>query len=160
MDRRRFRSAIDDRDPHQQIFGIGFRVFDEDVEVAIAVEHAGVDQLELRIAAAAAPILLDERGVGEFRVRILVEHPHERVGRRRVEVEVVLLDVLAVVALVAREAEHPLLQDRIASIPQREREAHLLMTIADARDAVLIPPVRPRSRMIVRQIPHAAPSAL
>ena len=39
------------------------------------------------------------------------------------QIEVALLDVLAVVALVAGEAEHPLLQDRITCVPEREREA-------------------------------------
>ena len=47
---------------------------------------------------------------------------YEWVGRA-VEVEVVLLDVLAVVALAVGEAEQPFLQDRILAVPQREREA-------------------------------------
>jgi hypothetical protein len=41
------------------------------------------------------------------------------------DVEVVLLDVLAVVALAIGEAVEPLLQDRVALVPQREGEASL-----------------------------------
>ena len=48
---------------------------------------------------------------------------HVRVSRRAVEVEVVLLDVLAVVAFAVREPEEPLLQDRIPAVPQGEGEA-------------------------------------
>src|SRR5262249_8861269 len=72
--------------------------------------------------------------------------------RRGVEVEVVLLHVLAVIAFVARQAEEAFLQDWIASVPQREREAQLLPTIADAGEAVLVPAIRARSRVIVREI--------
>jgi hypothetical protein len=53
------------------------------------------------------------------------------VGRRAVEVEVVLLDVLAVVAFTVREAEKPLLQDRVFAVPQDEGEAEPLLVIGD-----------------------------
>ena len=43
--------------------------------------------------------------------------------RRAVEIEVVLFDVLAVIAFVAGQAEEPLLEDRVLFIPQREGEA-------------------------------------
>ena len=38
----------------------------------------------------------------------------------RVEVEVVLLHVLAVIALVARQAENPFFQDGVALVPQSQ----------------------------------------
>jgi len=44
------------------------------------------------------------------------------VRRRAVEVEVVLLDVLAVVALVAGDAEQALLEDGVAAVPEGQRE--------------------------------------
>ena len=53
----------------------------------------------------------------DMRLRILVEVPHLGVGRRGVEVEVVLLHVLAVIALGVREPEGPLLEDRIRAVP-------------------------------------------
>src|SRR5690242_6327829 len=72
--------------------------------------------------------------------------------RRAVEVVVALLHVFAMVAFVAGEAEQPLLQDRVAAIPEREREADALMAIADAGKPILIPAVRIGSREIVREI--------
>ena len=61
--------------------------------------------------------------VRKRRLRILVEHPHVRMRRRAVDEVVELLDVLAVVALRVVEAEQALLQDRVAPVPERRREA-------------------------------------
>jgi hypothetical protein len=54
------------------------------------------------------------------------------VGRRRVEIEVVLLDVLAVIAFAVGEAEQTFLENGIASVPEREREAEQLPIVGDA----------------------------
>ena len=89
----------------------------------------------------AAAVVLDEVGVGEGRLRVLVEVLHVRVRRRGVEVEVVLLDVLAVVALAVGQAEQPLLEDRVLAVPQGQREAELLLVVGDAGEAVLAPAV-------------------
>jgi hypothetical protein len=69
----------------------------------------------------------------------------------RVEVVPVLLGVLAVVALAPGEPEDPLLEDRIATVPEREREAQRLTVVADPAQAVLVPPVGARARMVVRE---------
>ena len=132
--------------------GAGLRVLDEHVEVAVVVEDAGVEQLVLRIAARAPAVLRDEILVRKGPLRILVEHPHVRVARNVVEVEVALLHVLAVVALVPREAEQALLEDRVRAVPQREREAQPLPVVADAGDAVLAPAIGARARVVVRQV--------
>ena len=79
-----------------------------------------------------------ELAVRKRRLRVLVEQAHVRVGRRVVDVEVVLLHVLAVIALVRVDAEQPLLQVRIALVPERGREAQQLVAVADA------PRCRPR----------------
>src|SRR5262245_6731181 len=69
-----------------------------------------------------------------------------------VEVVVALLDVLAVIAFVVGQAKQPLLQDRIATVPQRQGEAEPQAVIGNAGDAVLAPPVRARPRLIVRTV--------
>ena len=69
-----------------------------------------------------------------------------------VQIVVALLNVLAMIALVARQAEEPLFQDRIAPIPHGDGEADVLMPVADSRDTVLVPPVGSGSRVIVRKI--------
>src|SRR5262249_22696164 len=76
---------------------------------------------------------------------------HVGVRRRRVEVVVALLHVLAVVALRAREAEETLLQDRVPAVPERDREAHVLVTVGEAHQAVLAPAVCARPGVLVRK---------
>ena len=43
--------AVDRGDADENVVGIGLGVFDKDVEVAVLVEDAGVDQLEFRLTA-------------------------------------------------------------------------------------------------------------
>ena len=75
----------------------------------------------------------DQPAVGKLGLRILVEELHVRVRRRVVEVEVVLLDVLAVVALDGREAEQPLLQDGVVAVPEGGGEDEELIAVAECR---------------------------
>ena len=132
--------------------GVALAYSIDDVEVAVLVEDAGVEQLELGPLSAAAPVLLDQPPVGELGLRVLVEELHVGVRRRVVEVEVVLLDVLAVVALVGRQAEEPLLEDRIAAVPEGGGEAQELVAVADAGDAVLAPAIGLAAGQVVRQV--------
>src|SRR5262249_29158132 len=75
--------------------------------------------------------------------------------------EVVLLDVLAVVAFAVRQPEQPLLQDRVAPVPERDGEAQVLRAIAEAADAVLVPAVGAAARVVVRAVlPRAAVGAV
>ena len=97
-------------DLHEKVFRGVLRVFDEDVEVAVVVEDPGVDQLVLGLGLAARPVGGEQVVVGELALRVLVEHLQVRRRRRRVEVVVALLDVLAVVALGVGQAEEPLLE--------------------------------------------------
>src|SRR6185503_6528672 len=168
---RRVRSAIDRGDPDQDVVGRGLRVLDEDVEVAVLVEDPGVEQLELRIGAAAPRRFRSQLRVGKRRLRILVERLHVGVRRRAVEIEVVLLDVLAVIPLRPRQAEEALLDRLVASVPQRQREADVLVAIADPGDAVFVPAIGARARLFVGEVvpgiavravvfAHRAPRAL
>ena len=72
--------------------------------------------------------------------------------RRAVEVEVVLLHILAVIALRIGQAEQPFLQDRVLAVPQGEREAEDLPVVADAAEPVLAPAIGPRPRLVVREV--------
>jgi hypothetical protein len=76
---------------------------------------------------------------------------------RGVEVEVVLLDVLAVVALGGHHAEEPLLQDRVALVPEGQGEDEDLVTVADGGQAVLAPAVGLAAREVVREVVPRAP---
>ena len=153
----RVRPPVGCRDPHEDVFRTGFGVLHEDVEVAVVIEDAGVEQFILHLVAGAAAVRLHQVGVGIGRLRVLVEVLHVRVGRRAVEVEVVLLHVLAVVALAVGEPEEPLLEDRILAVPQGQREAEALFVIGNAGDAVLAPAVGARAGLIVgEEVPGVA----
>ena len=56
------------------------------------------------------------------------------------------------VALGAGQAEQPLLEDRVAPVPQREREAQPALAVADAEQAVLAPAVGAAARVVVREV--------
>jgi hypothetical protein len=101
---------------------------------------------------AAAAVLLDQLFVRELGERVFVERLHVGMRRRAVEVVVQLLHVLAVVALVAREPEEPLLEDGVLAVPQRERQAQPSLAVAEAQQAVLAPAVGAAARVVVRQV--------
>lgn len=146
------RAAVVRGDLDQQVLGARLGVLDEHVEVAVLVEDAGVEEFVLEVTAPTGLVGGLEVLVRELRLRVFVEVLHVRVRGRAVEVEVVLLDVLAVVSLGVGEAEHPLLEDRVAAVPQREREAQPLLVVADARDAVLAPAVGARACLVVGEV--------
>src|SRR5207249_689950 len=157
VERRRVRTAVGDRHADQNIVGRGLRVLDGDVEITTVVEDARVDQLELRVPLPAAPALLDQPRIRVLALRILVERPQIGAGGRRVEVEVALLHVLAVIALGTGEAEEPLLEDGVATVPERDREAEPAFAVGDPEEPVFAPAVRAAPRVVVRQVVPARP---
>src|SRR5215468_4991150 len=60
-----------------------------------------------------------------------------RMAGHGVEIPPILLDVLAVVSLRARQPEGALLQDRVAPVPQRQPQAQALLDVAEPGQAVL-----------------------
>src|SRR5215467_13718196 len=118
-----FRAVVCDGDADAEVLGRCLRVLDEDIEVPIVSEHAGVEQLVLELRSRAALVGRHQIVVGVSALRILVEVLHVRMGWGAVEVEVVLLDVLAVVSLTVGEAEETLLENGIFFIPQSQGEA-------------------------------------
>jgi hypothetical protein len=73
-------------------------------------------------------------------------------GWRAIEVEVILLDVLAVIALAIGQAKKAFLYDRIFAVPQRHRKAQQLLIVRYSGEPVLAPTVRPRTRLIMAEI--------
>jgi len=67
-------------------------------------------------------------GRGKPAGRYLVEVLHIGMGRRAVQVEVVLLDVLAVIPLGVGQPEQPLLEDRVLPVPEGDGETELLLS--------------------------------
>src|SRR3954464_13239300 len=73
-------------------------------------------------------------------------------GRSAVEVEVVLLDILAVITLAVRHTKESFLQDGIAPIPHSDREAELLLIVRDSGEPILPPTVGTRAGLIMREV--------
>ena len=144
--------AVVHGDAAEDVLRCRLRVLDLDVEVVVVVEDAGVEQLVLQLMPRPGSVRGDEVVVRELLLRVLVEIALVAVRRDVVDVEVVLLDVLAVVALDVRQAEQALLQDRVALVPQRDRQAQPLLVVADPGDAVLAPPVRAGPRLVMAEV--------
>src|SRR4051794_11430555 len=73
-------------------------------------------------------------------------------GGHVVDVEVVLLHVLAVVALGVGQPEQPLLEDRVVPVPQTQGETHQPLVVADAREPVLTPAVGARAGLVMGEV--------
>ena len=148
----RLRPAVVHGDANENVLRALLRVLHEHVEVPIVVEGARVEQLVLELLPRSPAVRLDQVPVGILPLRVLVEVLHVRVGGRAVDVEVVLLDVLAVVRLTVGEPEQALLQDGIPLVPQRQRQAQPLLVVREAREPVLAPPVGARAGLVMGEV--------
>ena len=106
-------------------FSAGLGVFGKDIEIAVVVKDASVDQFELGRSQTAPPIFLDQTRIGKFRLRIFVERLHIGMRRRRIEVIVKLLYILAVIALGVRSDQKAALleSDRCRSKARAQNKA-------------------------------------
>src|SRR3954454_6024852 len=69
-----------------------------------------------------------------------------------VQVVIILLDIFPVITLAIGQSEHPLLQDRVLAIPERQRKTQPLLIITDAGEPVLTPVIGARAGLIVAKI--------
>src|SRR5262249_26563466 len=69
-----------------------------------------------------------------------------------VEVEVVLLHVLAVVPFAVRETEETLLENGVPAVPEGERKADPLLVVGDAGQSVLPPAVGAGSGLVMSEV--------
>jgi hypothetical protein len=65
------------------------------------------------------------------------------VRRRRVEIVVVLFDIFAVVALAVGQTKEPLFEDRVLTVPQRQRKAEQLFVVGETGQPVFAPRIGP-----------------
>src|SRR5262245_13815637 len=154
VNRRWIGTTVHSADAADDVFSIVLRILDEHVEVPLLPKGLAnrVDELVFGFVAAAPSILRHELAVGKSHLRIFVDHPRIRMARQVVEIKVVLLDVLAMVPFAIRKPVQPLLEDRIALVPQRQRETQMLFAIAETGQPVLVPPVRPAPCVVVREV--------
>ena len=152
MDLGRFGTSVAHGDPNQDVLRFSLGILHEDVEIPVLIENACVEQFILGGQFVARPIGVDDDLVGVLSLRILVEVLHVRVGWRAVEVEVVLLDVLAVIALAVVQAEQALLEDGILPVPKSHREAKQLAIVGDACQPVFTPAISTELRLLVAEV--------
>ena len=150
--RGRIRTPIDYRDPAENVVRVCFGILDLHVKIAVVSEHPGIQQFILEIVMAAFAVLGHQLGIGERRLGILVKHFHEAVGRSAVQIEIIFFDILAVISLGAGQPEHAFLEDRIASVPQRQGKTDILVAIADPGDTVFAPAEGPAAGVVVGKL--------
>src|SRR5207302_10530230 len=130
-------------------------------EVAVLVEPARIEQFHLGFVLASPSILFEQPGVGEFRLRILVQIFHVRVCRRAIQIKGVFLYVLAMIAFIACQTEQPFLKDGVTLIPERNCETDELVPIGDARQSILVPAIRAGASVVVwKEVPGKAVRAV
>ena len=139
-------------DLHQDILRGRLRVLHEDVEVAVAVEYPGIDELVLQVIPVALPVRLYKVVVRECGLRILVEILHVGMRRDVVKIVVILLHVLPVVSLAVGQAEEPFFEDGIDTVPEGERKTEALGIVRDAGNPVFPPPVGAGPCLVVREV--------
>ena len=152
MQGRGVRAAVMRRDQHQDVIGAGLGVLHDHVEIPVVIKDPSVQQLVLHLLLAPAAVRGQEVLVGERPLRILVLALQVRVRRGAVQVEPVLLDVLPMIALAVGQPEHPLLENRVGAVPQRQRQAQPLAIVTDAGDPILAPPISARARLVVGEV--------
>jgi hypothetical protein len=142
MERRCFKTAVRNSNLNQQVLGRFFRILNEHVKVAAIIENARIEEFVLKLVTRPAPVRPDEVRVWIGLLRILVEILHVRVRWRAIEVEIILLHILAVIALAIGQPEKTFLQDWIFAVPERKREAEILFIVGEAGKSVLAPAIR------------------
>ena len=73
-------------------------------------------------------------------------------GRRRIQIIIELLHILAVIALAVSQTKKPFLQNRIVAVPKRQRKAKTLHGRRETAHAILAPAIGAAARMFVRKI--------
>src|SRR5207245_3545474 len=124
-------------------------MFGGQIEVAVFVKDACIDQLELRRRQSAPAIFINQSCVWIFRLQIFVERLHVGMRRRGIEIVIKLLHVFAVVSFRAGKTEEALFENWIFAVPKGERETKPALPIRDPEQTVLAPAICAAPRMLV-----------
>lgn len=99
--------------------------------------------LVFEVEKTATPVFYHQVRVRKCRLRLLVEHSLAGVGGRVAKVNVIFLDVLAVIAFGAGQIKQALLQYRAISVPEHQGKAEILVPVGNPGQAVFSPTIRP-----------------
>ena len=106
--------------------GCGIAVYQIKSELllqTVIVEDPRIQEFVLELLPRTLPTRLQKVSIGKLPLWILVQVLHVRVRGCAVNVEVILLQVLAVIALAVGEPEQALLQNRVPFVPKRQGKA-------------------------------------
>src|SRR5215472_5226890 len=145
-------SAIENRDSSQDVFRSLLGIFHKHIEIAVVFKDASVYQLVLRVVPGSFSVGFYQVVVWECSLRIFVEIFHVGVRWRAVEIEVVLLDIFAVVAFAVRQAEKAFFQDWVLAIPQGQSKAEILLIVGNTGEPVFAPAICARACLVVTEI--------
>src|SRR5215469_10847420 len=148
----RFRPTVGNGDSDQDFLGRFLGILHVNVKIAVVVKNTRIYELVLRLVAGPLTVGLYQIRVRIRFLRIFVEPFHVGMRWRRIEIEIILLNVLAVVTLAVSESKEPFFENRISPVPQREREAQLLILVGETRQSVLAPMVGTRSRLVMGEV--------
>src|SRR4051812_34520167 len=143
-------ASIDHFHTDQHIVGSGFGILNNHIEITIVIENASVDELELQCIFSPLTVFCHELVVGKLGLGILVQKLHVRMARRRIEIEIILLDVLAVIPFVSRQSEETLLENGVFAVPEGKRKTYVLMSVGNPAEPVFSPAIRTAPCLIVR----------
>src|SRR5260370_2280030 len=152
VQRCRFGSSVDDGDVYEDILRGSFGVFNVHVEITIIVEYTCVNQLIFGHAAPAPAILLYQVSIGVLGLGLFIQVFHIAVGRSVVTLVLLLFDVFPAVALWPGQPKEAFFQDRIAPVPERQREADVLQAVAYSRYSAFTPTGGPGARVRMRHV--------
>src|SRR4029450_9636053 len=140
-----------DRDLRKHLGSRGFRVRDVDRPIPPMIKNAGVHELKLRLVAGTSAVLINQPLIRKRLLRIVISPAQPGMTRQPIQIPPILLHILAMISLRPGQAEHALLQDRINTVPPRQRKTQIMMNIRQPGHTIFIPSVRPRPRMIMRK---------
>merc|ERR1711939_582574 len=120
--------------------------------VPVVVKDPGINNLVLSSFLASLSVFLDQIFVGKFLLGVFVEELHIRVCRSVINVEMRLLDALAMIPLRIRKAKKTFLQEVIFLVPEGKSNILQAMGIGDTSNAILSPAKCPRSSMFMGEM--------
>src|SRR5258708_21020169 len=131
------------------------------IKIAVAIEYSGVEQLVLWLGLWTLAVLFANPRIRKRGLRIFVQILHVGMSRCRIEVEVILFDVFAVIAFVSGQAKKTLLEDRVLSVPEGQGKTQALVAVTNTGQATFLSTINARLCVIVRKIiPGFSPPAI
>src|SRR5262245_55334595 len=94
----------------------------------------------------------DELVIRVGQLRILIQVFHIGMGRVAINLELILLHILAVVAFAIGQTKQTLFDNRVLTIPQGQGKAELLLIIRNSGQTVLAPTIGAGTSLVVAEV--------